>query len=1489
MAKSDKAPKGAKQAQAGNQRQSSESGADNDHDHDNDHDDHDHGHDHDHDDDEHDHGHATDDTTPVKRKRLTQACDPCRKKKIKCDGIKPSCANCAKLDINCTYLPSMKKRGPRQGYIELLERRLDKMEQLLQHGPSAVDPEFLESRNLLGSRFRRGNRSASPTGDDQKADPTAARTKVDPDTRYFGTTAGYSSHHTEYDRQNDPTQAPAGPKYSSQATLPSKDRPRNPVYGIKDEIPRKDVLDHLIELYFDSLYYQMPIIHPGTFMRQYREGKVPPNLLNAICAASARFSTHPDVITTPAFLAGEPFATNLRAVLVDSIDVPTVSNVQALLFLSMYEYGAARGPRAWMFGGMAVRQAQELGLNREDSSPVFYLKGDWVMRETRRRTFWACFIMDVLASSSSGRPRMMDERDCEVLLPSEDHDWYDERPVVTEMLDDEHDSSSGTEQEHEPAPKPKPAHEHKQKPKPGQEHGDASIKRKEHTDSTNKQAASETSYYTKDQGQTLYPLDTDKGGKTMTSAQEQVHAKEGTDSLPESTAESTTTAADANQETADRKNEQKEGSANGNAEGPTSSSPKTKKHGGTGSTTLSSFAYLIRIVAVLGKVSMYVNRPRPKKSIPPNEPHSEFSVIDAALANWLKSIPPHLSYSLENGKIVKDKGEGCIIVFMHVIYHTTVVLLHRPILAADRASFPINSNFVETSVARCADAASKVSDVLEFVTAFNCPPRIFISAFFAYPVFTTATIHITNAFASDPAVAARARRSLSIHVKILQTMKSYWSMADKFFYIIRDLYSIQSKIISSAPGSGVVVPQVVSHNPHAYRKSDDVRGTQPMDLDSSGHKRHPSSSTTSSASLPTSITEDGQEHGSNQEMALERTQALEPLSSSSEGTSAPKMVVSSKLASISSFLKSDSGLIALWRRATEMQVLDEAKKEKQRLSQSEENGGQSSQSGSRLAIEQKRPPLQLSKEELEERMRMNDLEIQEINQEYERRWKGRVDPSATATDAASSLASSAPGVLNHNKTSENAPTVGFSVSEKRTKEQEGPMDRATKQARANKTASTAIKGQSKRSQTALDTSPALTTNSTDTAVTAVSSSNPGSTPPLVGSPQQQDVARPTTYRHAVILQPPQLQQRDTYIMQPIQIPPTTGPTRAGTGDSVIMGVSGAATAALTDPMTQRLANIYAQHNASQEAQAQNIEMIQNANIQQQRLRLQQQQQQHQQQQGGMSSLAFGPPGGFGTTSFMTNSSIPMQPPPQPVQQQAQASQTMNPMLGLPLVYGSSYDNGQTTSRMQTEPMNSIFDFAFPMADLSFLSSSFQMTPMMMQESTGTGTMGNPMAGNNNNSSNNITLGASGGAGIPSQAPVSSSSLGNTHPLMSPGTIATSIIEQNTNMMNNNKNSSSPTGLRGSPTTSLPQNQQQGAFNISPGLQSFLMADDAFSTPQSTPNDLIRYLQHHHQQQQQQQEMQQQPNMEPLLTQENSLIYDDYYPWSAFAPQPLPPQ
>ncbi|KAI9030449.1 hypothetical protein DFJ74DRAFT_598840, partial [Hyaloraphidium curvatum] len=62
-----------------------------------------------------------------KRKRSTKACDACHRKKIKCDGAAP-CGHCVHAKAECAYTPSTKKRGPRVGYIESLEKRLSMME-----------------------------------------------------------------------------------------------------------------------------------------------------------------------------------------------------------------------------------------------------------------------------------------------------------------------------------------------------------------------------------------------------------------------------------------------------------------------------------------------------------------------------------------------------------------------------------------------------------------------------------------------------------------------------------------------------------------------------------------------------------------------------------------------------------------------------------------------------------------------------------------------------------------------------------------------------------------------------------------------------------------------------------------------------------------------------------------------------------------------------------------------------------------------------------------------------------------------------------------------------------------------------------------------------------------------------------------------------------------------------------------------------------------
>ena len=83
-----------------------------------------------------------------KRRRVTRACDECRRKKIKCDGKQP-CTHCTVysygerasrlcqawlliVDADCTYdQPSNRRRNPAPQYVENLEHRVHRAETLL--------------------------------------------------------------------------------------------------------------------------------------------------------------------------------------------------------------------------------------------------------------------------------------------------------------------------------------------------------------------------------------------------------------------------------------------------------------------------------------------------------------------------------------------------------------------------------------------------------------------------------------------------------------------------------------------------------------------------------------------------------------------------------------------------------------------------------------------------------------------------------------------------------------------------------------------------------------------------------------------------------------------------------------------------------------------------------------------------------------------------------------------------------------------------------------------------------------------------------------------------------------------------------------------------------------------------------------------------------------------------------------------------------------
>lgn len=60
--------------------------------------------------------------------RIAQACDRCRSKKIRCDGMRPSCTQCLNVGFECKTSDKLSRRAFPRGYTESLEERVRQLE-----------------------------------------------------------------------------------------------------------------------------------------------------------------------------------------------------------------------------------------------------------------------------------------------------------------------------------------------------------------------------------------------------------------------------------------------------------------------------------------------------------------------------------------------------------------------------------------------------------------------------------------------------------------------------------------------------------------------------------------------------------------------------------------------------------------------------------------------------------------------------------------------------------------------------------------------------------------------------------------------------------------------------------------------------------------------------------------------------------------------------------------------------------------------------------------------------------------------------------------------------------------------------------------------------------------------------------------------------------------------------------------------------------------
>jgi hypothetical protein len=118
--------------------------------------------------------------------------------------------------------------------------------------------------------------------------------------------------------------------------------------------------------------------------------------------------------------AGDIYLEEAKRLLDSSYASSRPATCQALLLMGYRELGIGAMAQAWLYIGMAIRMAQDLGMHKNadqwthDGTSLFTS----VELQERRRIWYTCVIMDKYVSSYMGRPLSISEREFDTELPS---------------------------------------------------------------------------------------------------------------------------------------------------------------------------------------------------------------------------------------------------------------------------------------------------------------------------------------------------------------------------------------------------------------------------------------------------------------------------------------------------------------------------------------------------------------------------------------------------------------------------------------------------------------------------------------------------------------------------------------------------------------------------------------------------------------------------------------------------------------------------------------------------------------------------------------------------------------------------------------------------------------------------------------------------------------------------------------------------------------
>ncbi|CAK4033896.1 Nitrogen assimilation transcription factor nit-4 [Lecanosticta acicola] len=342
----------------------------------------------------------------AKRRAVSSACIPCRKRKSKCDGQMPSCSTCiAVYRTECTYDADSdhRRKGALKRDIRSLQQQNSALDVIVASLKSLPENDSIALLHSL-----RGD--ANP---DELAESLRSNVRLP---------ASFAPQTLEADlAQSVTTQPSVANTYDNLAYRPVQPLSRhssesssyepNTPSTISSEQPGSwfrtpqdpEFVEHLLDLYRCWVHPFYAFVSWDHFVHDMGRGKTDfcsAMLVNAILAFACHYSDRSQarVDPTDSGTAGDRYYAEAKRLL-DMTETPSLTAVQALGIMGLRETSAGRDSNGYQLAGRCVRMALEMGLH------LSVIKNG--MRspeaEVRKVSFWAVFNMETLCAVGFGR------------------------------------------------------------------------------------------------------------------------------------------------------------------------------------------------------------------------------------------------------------------------------------------------------------------------------------------------------------------------------------------------------------------------------------------------------------------------------------------------------------------------------------------------------------------------------------------------------------------------------------------------------------------------------------------------------------------------------------------------------------------------------------------------------------------------------------------------------------------------------------------------------------------------------------------------------------------------------------------------------------------------------------------------------------------------------------------------------------------------------